>query len=93
MLRIVSRAADERSVAKLSRAGAISPYAIGGCRLAYLIRSPPIGDFLETALRCGSETLASEDLAIADDGRSPDRALGDLEDRAGPRGGTVPEAR
>ena len=43
-LRIVARAADESSVPKLLRAGAdraISPYAIGGHRLAHLILSRP----------------------------------------------------
>jgi voltage-gated potassium channel len=60
-LRIVARAADEASVAKLTRAGAdraISPYAIGGHRLAHLILSPAVVDFFETALRPGQEALA-----------------------------------
>jgi voltage-gated potassium channel len=67
-LSIVSRAVDEASVAKLTRAGAnraISPYAIGGHRLAHLIVSPTVVDFFETALRRGNETLNIEDLAIA----------------------------
>ena len=53
-LHIVSRAVDETSVPKLTRAGAdraISPYAIGGHRLAHLILSPTVVDFFETALR------------------------------------------
>jgi voltage-gated potassium channel len=67
VLRIVARAADETSVAKLIRAGAdraISPYAIGGHRLAHLILSPAVVDFFETALRPGQEALAIEDLAL-----------------------------
>ena len=66
-LHIVSRAADEASVPKLIRAGAnraISPYAIGGHRLAHLIISPTVVDFFETALRRGGETLAIEDLQV-----------------------------
>ncbi len=66
-LYIVSRAVDEASVAKLMRAGAnraISPYAIGGHRLAHLILSPTVVDFFETALRRGNEALAIEDLAV-----------------------------
>jgi voltage-gated potassium channel len=66
-LRIVARAADEANVAKLLRAGAdraISPYAIGGHRLAHLILSPAVVDFFETALRRGHEALAIEDLAL-----------------------------
>ena len=67
-LTIVSRAVDEASVAKLIRAGAnraISPYAIGGHRLAHLILSPSVVDFFETALRRGNEMLNIEDLAVA----------------------------
>jgi voltage-gated potassium channel len=66
-LRIVARAADEASVPKLLRAGAdraISPYAIGGHRLAHLILSPAVVDFFETALKRGQESLAIEDLAL-----------------------------
>ncbi|HZS33483.1 MAG TPA: potassium channel protein [Methylomirabilota bacterium] len=66
-LRIVSRAVDEASVPKLLRAGAdraISPYAIGGHRLAHLILHPAVVDFFETALRPGREALAIEDVAV-----------------------------
>lgn len=66
-LYIVSRAVDEASVTKLTRAGAnraISPYAIGGHRLAHLILSPAVVDFFETALRKGSEALNIEDIAV-----------------------------
>jgi voltage-gated potassium channel len=66
-LYIVSRAVDDASVTKLTRAGAnraISPYAIGGHRLAHLILSPTVVDFFETALRRGNETLDIEDIAV-----------------------------
>jgi voltage-gated potassium channel len=66
-LRIVARAADETSVPKLLRAGAdraISPYAIGGHRLAHLILNPAVVDFFETALKRGQEALAIEDVAL-----------------------------
>ena len=71
-LRIVSRAVDETSVPKLTRAGAdraISPYAIGGHRLAHLILSPTVVDFFETALRRGNEALNIEAIAVS--GESP----------------------
>jgi voltage-gated potassium channel len=77
-LRIVTRAADEASVAKLLRAGAdraISPYAIGGHRLAHLILSPAVVDFFETALRRGQEALAIEDLALPSASSAIDRTL------------------
>jgi voltage-gated potassium channel len=66
-LHIVTRAVDETSVTKLIRAGAnraISPYAIGGHRLAHLILSPTVVDFFETALRRGHEALNIEDVAV-----------------------------
>jgi len=43
---------------------AISPYAIGGHRLAHLILSPAVVDFFETALKRGHEALAIEDVAL-----------------------------
>jgi voltage-gated potassium channel len=69
-LHIVARATDEAGVTKLARAGAnraVSPYAIGGHRLAHLMLSPAVVDFFETALRRGNDTLAIEDLAMPPD--------------------------
>jgi len=69
-LYIVSRAAEEAGVTKLTRAGAnraVSPYAIGGHRLAHLMLSPAVVDFFETALRRGNDALAIEDLAMPGD--------------------------
>ena len=69
-LYIVSRAAEEAGVTKLVRAGAnraVSPYAIGGHRLAHLMLSPAVVDFFETALRRGNDALAIEDLALPGD--------------------------
>ncbi len=57
---IASRAVDELSVPKLLRAGAnraISPYAIGGRRLAHLMLSPRVVDFFETAFQRGKQAL------------------------------------
>jgi voltage-gated potassium channel len=80
-LYIVSRAVDEASVTKLSRAGAdraISPYAIGGHRLAHLILKPTVVDFFETALRTGSDALNIEDLAVSADSPVVGRTLDTL---------------
>src|SRR5262245_9147381 len=69
-LTIVSRAVDEASVTKLLRAGAnraISPYAIGGHRLAHLILKPTVVDFFETALRPGRDALNIEDIEVTPD--------------------------
>jgi len=57
---IASRAVDDASAPKLLRAGAnraISPYAIGGRRLAHLMLSPRVVDFFETAFRRGKQAL------------------------------------
>ncbi|HET7876282.1 MAG TPA: potassium channel protein [Methylomirabilota bacterium] len=83
-LYIVSRAVDETSVTKLTRAGAnraISPYAIGGHRLAHLILKPAVVDFFETALRRGTEALNLEDLAVNPDSPSVGRTLEALDIR------------
>ncbi len=77
-LYIVSRAVDESSVPKLTRAGAdraISPYAIGGHRLAHLILSPTVVDFFETALRRGNEALNIEAVAVGADTSAVGRTL------------------
>lgn len=68
---IASRAVDDASVPKLIRAGAnkaISPYAIGGRRLAHLLLSPRVVDFLETALTTGDKTLSIDDLVVGQTG-------------------------
>jgi len=83
-LYVVSRAVDESSVAKLMRAGAnraISPYAIGGHRLAHLITSPTVVDFFETALRRGNEALVIEDLAVGAGSRASGSTLDALDIR------------
>ncbi|HXA96487.1 MAG TPA: NAD-binding protein, partial [Candidatus Dormibacteraeota bacterium] len=75
-LYIVARAADEAGVTKLGRAGAnraVSPYAIGGHRLAHLMLSPAVVDFFETALGRGSDALNIEDLAMPADSPSVGR--------------------
>jgi voltage-gated potassium channel len=66
-LHIVSRAIDEAGVAKLIRAAAnraISPYVIGGRRLAHLILSPTVIDFFDTILKKGEESLSIEDIEV-----------------------------
>src|SRR5262245_26283700 len=84
-LTIVSRAVDETSVTKLMRAGAdraISPYAIGGHRLAHLILKPTVVDFFETALGSGPDALNIEDLAVTDGSAALGLTLDALEVRA-----------
>lgn len=72
-LLIASRAVDDASVPKLIRAGAnraISPYAIGGRRLAHVMLSPRVVDFLETALTSGNKALNIDDVVVGQGGKS-----------------------
>lgn len=78
---IVSRAVNDSSVSKLIRAGAnraISPYAIGGRRLAHLILSPSVVDFFDTVLQKGKESLNLEGITISDGSAAIGKQLGDL---------------
>jgi voltage-gated potassium channel len=78
-LYIASRAVDEASAPKLLRAGAnraISPYAVGGRRLAHLMLSPRVVDFFETALQRGRQALRIADLQIS--ASATQRTLGAL---------------
>lgn len=79
---IASRAADDASVTKLIRAGAnraISPYAIGGRRLAHLLLSPRVVDFLETALTRGNSSLSIEDVVVTSGSPADGRTLEQLQ--------------
>ncbi|SMF93874.1 voltage-gated potassium channel [Methylomagnum ishizawai] len=78
---IVSRAVDESSVSKLIRAGAnraISPYAIGGRRLAHLILSPTVIDFFDTVIRKGEESINLEGIEVRGDARAVGQSLAGL---------------
>jgi voltage-gated potassium channel len=58
---IVARANRTESEAKLMRAGAdrvLSPYTLGGHRMAGLARQPHLVDFLDTAMKSGELDLA-----------------------------------
>jgi voltage-gated potassium channel len=66
-LHIVARAADEEAEKKLVRAGAnrvVSPYVIGGQRVAQAVLRPAVLDFLELAQREDFQELQIEEVAI-----------------------------
>ncbi len=68
-LYIVSRANYYESEAKLRRAGAnrvISPYAIGGRRMAMMAIKPLVVDALDTVMYAGPLALALEELEVAE---------------------------
>lgn len=78
---IASRAVDESSVPKLLRAGAnraISPYAIGGRRLAQLQLRPGVVDFFDAVLGRGDQRLSIEDTLVPPGGAAVGRSLHDL---------------
>lgn len=65
---IVARAEDERSEQKLLRAGAnrvISPYLIGGFRVAQAVLRPTVVDFIELATRTEYMEIQIEETRIA----------------------------
>jgi voltage-gated potassium channel len=66
-LHIVARAGEEGSERKLLRAGAdkvVSPYHIGGLRIAHTILRPAVVDFIEFATKTGNLELQMEEVSI-----------------------------
>lgn len=66
-LNIVARAGEEGSEQKLLRAGAdrvVSPYHIGGLRIAHTVLQPSVVDFIEFATRSGNIDLQMEEIYV-----------------------------
>ena len=66
-LLIVARAIEDGSEQKLLRAGAtkvVSPYHIGGLRMAHTVLKPTVVDFLEFATKSGNIELQMEEIQI-----------------------------
>jgi voltage-gated potassium channel len=64
---IVARAAEFKSINKLKLAGAnkvISPYIIGGARIAQAVLNPALVDFIEIATDQGNLDIEMADVAI-----------------------------
>jgi voltage-gated potassium channel len=71
-LSIVARASDEGSEQKLLRAGAdkvVSPYYIGGLRIAHTVLKPAVVDFIEFATKSGNIDLQMEEVGIQEASR------------------------
>jgi voltage-gated potassium channel len=71
-LHIVARAESEDSEKKLLRAGAtrvVSPYVIGGQRMAQAVLRPSVVDFIELATRSEHLELQIEETTIGDRSR------------------------
>jgi voltage-gated potassium channel len=68
-LQIVARACDEGAEQKLVRAGAdrvMSPYHIGGLRIAHTILKPSVVDFIEFATKSGNIEVQMEEVVVAE---------------------------
>jgi voltage-gated potassium channel len=79
-LRIVARASEEGAEQKLIRAGAdsvVSPYYIGGLRIAHTLIKPAVVDFIEFATRSENLELQMEEVKVKDDSHILDRTLDD----------------
>ncbi len=77
-LRIIARASEEGSEQKLLRAGAdsvVSPYYIGGLRIAHTLLKPAVVDFIEFATRSGNLELQMEEVKVKDTSHIIDRTL------------------
>jgi voltage-gated potassium channel len=90
-LHIVARAGSDESAAKLEIAGAdrtLSPYAVGGRRLASLATQPLVVDFLDIVTR-GEEGIEFrlEEFRVPDDSFIADHTIGEL--RIGERIGAM----
>ncbi|MEW6109601.1 MAG: NAD-binding protein [Nitrospirota bacterium] len=71
-LLIVARAGEEGSEQKLFRAGAdkvVSPYHIGGLRIAHTLLKPAVVDFIEFATKSGNIELQMEEVKIQESSR------------------------
>jgi voltage-gated potassium channel len=67
---VLSRTSDTSNEKKLLRAGAsrvVAPYQIGGRRMAQVLKSPTVIDFIDTALMNTSLDLAIEEALISPD--------------------------
>ncbi len=66
-LNIVARAVEEGSEQKLIRAGAdraLSPYYIGGQRIAHTVLKPAVVDFIEFTTRAGNIDIRMEEIRV-----------------------------
>lgn len=77
---IVARAGEEGSEQKLFRAGAdrvVSPYHIGGLRIAHTILKPAVMDFIEFATKSGNIDLQMEEVTVQENSGLSGRTLDD----------------
>ncbi len=77
---IVARANEEGSDYKLTRAGAdkvVSPYHIGGLRIAHTIFKPTVVDFLELTAKTGNMEIQIEEVLVEEGSLLADKTIKD----------------
>jgi voltage-gated potassium channel len=77
-LRIVARASEEGAEQKLRRAGAdsvVSPYDIGGLRIAHTLIKPAVVDFIEFVTQSGNLELQLEEVKVKEGSKILDQSL------------------
>jgi voltage-gated potassium channel len=77
-LKIVARASEEGAESKLIRAGAdnvVSPYYIGGLRIAHTLLKPAVVDFIEFATKSGNIELQMEEIKVKESSDIINRSL------------------
>lgn len=79
---IVARANEEGADHKLIRAGAskvVSPYHIGGLRIAHTILKPTIVDFLELTAKTGKMEIQIEEIMVEEGSPLADKTIRDAD--------------
>ena len=82
---IVARANEEGADYKLTRAGAdkvVSPYHIGGIRIAHTILKPTVVDFLELTAKAGNMEIQIEEVVVEEASALADKTIKDADIRA-----------
>ncbi len=82
---IVARANEEGADYKLTRAGAdkvVSPYHIGGIRIAHTILKPTVVDFLELTAKSGNMEIQIEEVVVEEASALAGKTIKDADIRA-----------
>ena len=75
---VLARSSDVKNEAKLLRAGAtrvVSPYLIGGKRMAQILKKPTVADFIDTATMNGQLGLQMEEAVVGSNSSLNGKAL------------------
>ncbi len=81
-LTIVARSSSEENVSKMLRAGAdrvVSPYDIGGKRMAYSLLRPHLTEFLDVLTTSSGDELLLEEVSVVDSSLLVGKTLRELE--------------